>query len=248
MAGFGVAGLLFVGAVGSVTAAAVRGHEQPAVSDQVARYLESPRPMITAAEDPKLEVIRPAGKPLRVLFTGDSLTYGLYASKQELGFRGVMVSELSKGGPVEAASSERSGAGAGVVASIVDVPADLDLAIVELGTNDVGGQTPIPEFTQTYGDLLDKIRSKTPEVPLMCVGTWGSAGGGYGSDPYNQAIQNECEERGGMFVSMYGLYPVEANRGPAGLEMFGGVSDDFHPNDTGYRAIAELLLSRLDVR
>ncbi|WP_165839611.1 SGNH/GDSL hydrolase family protein [Rhodococcus sp. Eu-32] len=191
------------------------------------------------------QVVRPADRPLRVLFTGDSLTYGLYASTQDKGFRGVMVNELSKQGPVEAAASERSGAGAGVVASIVDVPDNLDLAIVELGTNDVGGQTPIPDFTATYGALLDKIRAKTPGVPLICVGTWGSAGGGFGSDPYNNVIEEQCTQRDGKFVTMYKLYPREDYRGPAGLEKFGGISDDFHPNDEGYRAIADTLLKRI---
>lgn len=234
-------------AVGGVVAMSVGGREQPPVSAKVSEYLASQQATNAEAVDYRLKVKRPASGPMRVLFTGDSLTYGLYASKQELGYRGVMVKELSKGGAVEAASSQRSGAGAGVVASIVDVPADLDLAIIELGTNDVGGQTPVPEFTKTYSDLLDKIRKKSPGVPLMCVGTWGSDGGGYGADPYNNAIAAECEKREGKFVTMYGLFPVEANKGPAGLAKFGGVSDDFHPNDTGYKAIADLLIKNLNI-
>lgn len=240
-----------LGALAAMTAAVagftfLAPEPTPPVSDAVASYAAN-QPDIQAALDKRLKVKRPTDRPMRVLFTGDSLTYGLYASKQELGYKGVMVSELSKGGPVEAASSQRSGAGAGVVASIVDVPDNLDLAIIELGTNDVGGQTPIPEFTKTYGALLDKIRAKTPDVPLMCVGTWGSAGGGYGSDPYNNVITAECEKRGGKFITMYNLFPNKAYKGPAGQPMFGGISDDFHPNDTGYRAIAELLLSNLNI-
>jgi acyl-CoA thioesterase-1 len=193
------------------------------------------------------QVTRPSEGPLRVLFAGDSLTYGLYASTQENGFRSLMVDAFEQGGPVEEFRGERSGAGAGDVASILDVPDNVQLAVIELGTNDVGGETPIAEFTETYAALLDKVMAKSPDSALLCVGTWGSAGGGYGSDPYNDAIEAECKIRDGVFVSMYNLFPAAANRGPAGVEAFGGVSDDFHPNDTGYRAIADLLLGNITI-
>lgn len=210
---------------------------------------ESPEPpkASSKAKDVRLVVERPAERPLRVLFAGDSLTYGLFASKQEKGFRYRMIDALSKDGPVDNQSAEKAGAGAADVSSVLDVPSGLDLAIIELGTNDVGAQTPMDEFTKTYSDLLDKIRAKSPTVPLLCVGTWGSDGGGYGSEPYNEVIEAECVKRDGKFVSLYNLYPVEAYRGPAGKDAFGGTSDDFHPNDSGYKAVADLLLASLKI-
>jgi lysophospholipase L1-like esterase len=158
-----------------------------------------------------------------------------------------MVDALSAGGPVTELRANRAGADTGAVSGILDAPTHLDLAIIELGTNDVVEKTPLPRFETVYGALLDRIRHESPGVPLLCVGTWGSEGGADGSDVYNEVIEDECGERGGTFVSLYGLYPVEANRGPAGRDVFGGTSDNFHPNDRGYRAIAELLLARISV-
>lgn len=208
--------------------------------------------LVAAAADDdaarNLSVSRPAERPLRVLFAGDSLTYGVAASSPARGFRPLMVGALSQAGPVEEFHTEQAGAGAGTVSNLLDVPAGLDLAIIELGTNNVGTRAPIPEFTATYSALLEKIRAGSPNVPLLCVGTWGSEGGGFGSDPYNAVIHSQCANRGGAFVSLYDVYAVAANRGPAGLDSVGGRSDPFHPNTQGHRAIAELLLSRIEIR
>ncbi|SDK45151.1 Lysophospholipase L1 [Cryobacterium psychrotolerans] len=205
---------------------------------------------LTLGADPENETVRvtrPAEGSLRVLFAGDSITYGLSAEDKDLGYRPLMVDALSAGGPVTELRANRAGADTGVVSGILNAPANLDLAIIELGTNDVVEKTPLPRFETVYGALLDRIRHESPAVPLLCVGTWGSEGGADGSDAYNAVIEDECGERGGAFVSLYGLYPVEANRGPAGRDVFGGTSDNFHPNDRGYRAIAELLLARISV-
>lgn len=197
----------------------------------------------TSAE--KLQVTRPSDGPMRILFVGDSITYGLAAKKPEFGFRPLMLEALGADGPVEELRVNRAGADTGTVAGLLNAPTDVDLAIVELGTNDVVEQTDIARFRELYGALLDRIRTESPGVPLMCVGTWGSEGGRDGSDAYNTVIEKACDSRGGAFVSLYRLYSNEANRGPAGRDVFGGTSDRFHPNDRGYRAIADLLLSRL---
>ncbi len=205
---------------------------------------------LTLGADPENETVRvthPAEGSLRVLFAGDSITYGLSAEHRDLGYRPLMVDALSAGGPVTELRANKAGADTGVVSGILNAPANLDLAIIELGTNDVVEKTPLPRFEAVYGALLDRIRHESPAVPLLCVGTWGSEGGADGSDAYNAVIEDECGERGGAFVSLFGLYPVEANRGPAGRDVFGGTSDNFHPNDRGYRAIAELLLARISV-
>lgn len=192
-----------------------------------------------------MQVSRPDHGPLRVLFVGDSITYGLSAEEQDRGYRPQMIDALSAGGPVEELGANRAGADTGVVSGLLDAPTQVDLAVIELGTNDVVEKTAIPRFRQTYGSLLERIRHESPRVPLLCVGTWGSEGGFDGSDAYNAVIEHECSGRGGTFASLYGLYAVEANRGPAGRDVFGGTSDGFHPNDRGYRAIAELLLGKI---
>lgn len=205
--------------------------------------LSSPTP----AADGSVRVTRPDDRPLRVLFVGDSISYGLNAELQDLGFRPLMVDALSADGPVQEFHKTRAGATTRTVSRLVDVPKNLDLAVVELGTNDVVDQTAPDDFARSYRALLQRVHTESPGVPLLCVGTWGSEGGADGSDTYNAVIDEECARQDGAFVSLYGLYPVTANRGPAGREVFGGTSDRFHPNDTGYRAIADLLLSRISI-
>ncbi|TFD26324.1 SGNH/GDSL hydrolase family protein [Cryobacterium cryoconiti] len=200
-----------------------------------------------SAADGTVRVTRTDDRPLRVLFVGDSISYGLNAQRQDLGFRPLMVDALAKGGPVQEFHTNRAGATTHAVSRLVDVPEGLDLAVVELGTNDVVDQTAPDDFARSYRALLHRVHTESPGVPLLCVGTWGSAGGADGSDTYNALIDRECARQGGAFVSLYGLYPIEANRGPAGRKVFGGTSDRFHPNDTGYRAIAALLLDRITV-
>ncbi|TFC84611.1 SGNH/GDSL hydrolase family protein [Cryobacterium sp. TMT3-29-2] len=204
-------------------------------------------PFSPPAADSTVQVDRPDERPLRVLFVGDSISYGLNAERQDLGFRPLMVDALSADGPIQEFHKNRAGATTRTVSRLVDVPENLDLAVVELGTNDVVHQTAPDEFARSYRALLRRLHTESPGVPLLCVGTWGSAGGADGSDAYNTLIDEECARQGGAFVSLYGLYPVEANRGPAGRDVFGGASDRFHPNDTGYRAIADLLLGRIAV-
>ena len=206
--------------------------------------LTSPPP----AADSTVRVTRPDDRPLRVLFVGDSISYGLNAQEQDLGFRPLMVDAFSADGPVQEFHKNRAGATTRSVSRLLNVPKNLDLAVVELGTNDVVDQTEPDDFASSYRSLLQRVHTESPGVPLLCVGTWGSAGGADGSDTYNAVIDEECARQGGAFVSLYGLYPIEANRGPAGRAVFGGTSDRFHPNDTGYRAIADLLLSRITVR
>ena len=203
------------------------------------------RAVENARDADEVRVTRPAEGPLRVLFVGDSITYGLSAEDQDRGYRPLMVDALSAGGPVEELRANRVGADTGTVSGILNAPTGVDLAIIELGTNDVVEKTTIPQFRANYGSLLERIRHESPGAPLLCVGTWGSEGGADGSDAYNAVIDDECDDRGGTFASLYGLYPEEANRGPAGRDVFGGTSDNFHPNDRGYRAIADLLLGRI---
>ncbi|MBC7442592.1 MAG: SGNH/GDSL hydrolase family protein [Ramlibacter sp.] len=200
------------------------------------------------AADTMAQVTRPDDRPLRVLFVGDSISYGLDAKLQDRGFRPVMVDALSTDGPVREFHKNRAGATTATVSGLVNVPENLDLALVELGTNDVVARTGPTEFEQSYESLLRRVHTESPDVPLVCVGTWGSAGGADGSDAYNAVIEDACARQGGAFVSLYGLYPEAANRGPAGRAVFGGTSDRFHPNDRGYRVIAELILGRISVR
>ena len=200
-----------------------------------------------SGEPEKLQVVRREGEPLRTLFAGDSLTGGLSADVETEGFKWLMLNELEKTGPVEEYNSNLSGGTTLQVSERYEVPAGLDLAVVELGTNDLS--TPITEFTDAYQSLIDRIVGGSPEVKLVCAGVWEGGGGSPEALQYDQVIRNICTANGGRFVPLRPIYTnFREVIGPVGAPAFGGVADDFHPNSAGHEAIAAALLSVIEAK
>ncbi|WP_458781234.1 SGNH/GDSL hydrolase family protein [Arthrobacter sp. D3-16] len=199
-----------------------------------------------AADEAKLvRLTFPADRPLRVLFAGDSLTGGFFASTKDRAFTELMKQSLAQKGPIEEARGEQAHATLSTVGGLVEVPAGLDLAVVELGTNDVGAKTEPTAFASQYAGLLEKIQAESPNVKILCASVWQSEG--TSMDVYNRAIQEQCEHAGGKYANISTLYGAAGHRGPEGLETWIGTSDTFHPNDIGHKAIANLLLERIKV-
>ncbi|MHA4848578.1 SGNH/GDSL hydrolase family protein [Rhodococcus sp. MSC1_016] len=188
-------------------------------------------------------VTRPDSGPLKVLFLGDSLTFGLYASNDAAGYRPQLVEEIREGGPVQELTAGQVG---GKVADITPQSyrsGGFSLAVVELGTADVN-KTDLPTFETNYRNLLTSVRATSPDVEFLCAGTWQDSKLG---DPYDQVIERLCLENGGAYVDLSSLFLGEGYRGPANLPKHGGISDNFHPNDYGYTAISDALLYRLRI-
>lgn len=199
-----------------------------------------------AAAEAEAKLVRmnfPTDHPLRLLITGDSLAGGFYASTQDNGFSKIVQAGLAQKGPVEALGASRAHATLSTVDSILDVPANIDLAIVELGTNDVGAKTDPKAFGDQYGALLDKVQRNSPTVAVLCLSTWQSPA--TTAPVYNTIIKDKCSKSGGKYVDLTSLFISEVNRGPAGVDTWVGKSDTFHPNDTGHKAIADLILERI---
>lgn len=175
----------------------------------------------------------------QVLVAGDSLSGGFDAITRDRGFVALVMDELA---PAKLHRAERAHQTLSTVSGITDVPEDVDIAIIELGTNDVGVGTPDDEFRETYQALLERITTASPEVQLVCVGTW--TGWGWTQD---QIIQDSCHDAGGTYVHLRDVFEDPSTRGPAGVETHRGLSDDFHPNNTGHERIAARILDALDV-
>lgn len=187
--------------------------------------------------------IRPhLASPLRVLFVGDSLTNGYYATTRQQAFAEQVRAALSADGPVVSFTSATNGGTLSTVAATLVLPPRLDLAIVELGTND-RGRTDIHRFTASYGRLVASIRAASPDAALVCVGAW-TTGSRPGDDSYDRAIEAQCEASGGRFASLAGIRGA-ATVGPLGSPTFQGDRDSFHPNDAGHAAIAEAIRATL---
>lgn len=189
-----------------------------------------------------VNVKTPVDRPLRFMVPGDSLSGGYYASTEAKGFRSIVSANLAKQVPVEELKASRAGAKLSTVGGLIGIPEGLDLAIIELGTNDTAGRTEIGAFTTQYAALLRSIKEGSPDVALICVGTWGS---GAGTDPYDKAVEDSCKAQGGQFVKISTVYASTENHSKKGEPTWNGPADDFHPNDLGHQKIADLILERI---
>lgn len=196
---------------------------------------------VHAGTDNPTIVHRPADGVLKVLYSGDSLTHGLFAPVETAGFRFIMTGEFEKTGTV---IPLKTGASGGITSSVAfnTLGYGHHIAVIELGTNDVG-PTSLAQFEADYSALLDEIATRSPGVQFICAGTWRPS-----SSDFDAIIEQECLERGGRYRPLQDLFNDSSNRGPAGLPVFGGTSDDFHPNGKGYAAIADRLLETVSVR
>lgn len=189
-------------------------------------------------------VDRPTDRPLRVLFIGDSLTWGSFASNEDLTYRAQIVSRLSAGGPVEPVLVGGPGERADEAAEgLTEVSGPIDVAFVQVGANDSVAITP-EEFRVDYHTLLDGVRELAPDAGLICAGVWNGPKLAAGMD---RELRPVCAAHDGLMVPLSKLYVDETLRGPEGSPLpSGGVRDQFHPNDAGHTAVAEAMLAALD--
>lgn len=210
----------------------------------------SPRPVPTfysgtTTETPTdIEFPRQADGSIGAVFLGDSLTYGLFASSEDAGYRPQVVNALSAVAPVNASRGGQTGNTVATVSESSEIPADTGLVVLALGTNDVWN-TPVPDYTAQYKALIEKVRTSAPDAVLVCLSVWANPDG---ARDYNPPISAACEAAGGTYVLISDLFDTEGMRGPSGVEAFGGTSDDFHPSDAGYAAIADRVTAALQLQ
>jgi acyl-CoA thioesterase-1 len=180
------------------------------------------------------------GVAVRIMFIGDSLAAGYFATTRAAGFSELTIAALREIGQVEPVTASKAG-GNVKAGSIVDLPQDVDVVVVELGTNDSLHTLP-HTFARQYGGLLRRIRETSPSARLVCLGLWRER---WRAWPYDAAIRSQARRHDATFVPLTDTYRDSATRGPAGIAVENGQSDTFHPNDHGHRAIADRLLASL---
>jgi acyl-CoA thioesterase I len=195
----------------------------------------------SAGAPPAVPVVRPADRPLRVLFIGDSLMWGSFASDESLTYRARIVSALGEDGPVEAVKVGGPGVRASeATTALREQQGPFDLVFVEVGANDSVKIAPA-QFSADYAELLGEVRALAPDAGLVCDGVWNGIDE---ATPFDRELRPVCAEHGGVVVPLSDLYIDETLRGPEGSVVPGGaVRDEFHPNDLGHEAIAEVMLA-----
>jgi acyl-CoA thioesterase I len=166
---------------------------------------------------------------------GDSISAGKYAVSSDQIFPARIAAGLGMRLELIARSGARAAWALPELAAIHAArPA---LVTIELGTNDVGFNTPPDVFAQQYEAIVAAVSAPATEV--ICLGSW------LPSDAYDAAIRDACERHGGIFASLSGFYFVNEFHAPDGVATFIGRSDWFHPGNQGHAAIAAIVLASL---
>jgi acyl-CoA thioesterase-1 len=190
---------------------------------------------------------RPIAGPLRILFVGDSLTVGDYATRGDHAFPALVSAALRRRGIVTELLRAKVGVKASYWATRPLPTADL--VVLELGTNDFSKNlTPPRTFDRDYQRLVAHLRATSPRAILLCLSIWRSARHAYRYHDehiatYNSTIANDCHD--GAYVPISQLFDRRANRTPAARTALPGAPDGFHPNNRGHHAIAAAILAAL---
>jgi len=197
--------------------------------------------------------------PTSVWIIGDSLTRGLFASREPTAYRNILFNQLRDQFPGQIRQTFWSG-----VCTLAGMEQQWDawsgkpqLVFIELGINDLGGNRDCPQIEEQdwrvhYGMMLDRIIAASPNVQIV-VGTIPWSGWDIESEGwqkalrYNDWIRSEAEKRN---IAVADLWAATLNKRdgvstPEQASVFPPYyhGDDFHPNDTGHQRLANTFMA-----
>lgn len=236
----------YVGALNGASSPEEIAADQQRSQDLLEKYASEQEQKEAEAEyNSRFHITMPDDEPLRIFFAADSLGAGYHASTMEQGYRWLVEDYFEQFGAVESsAGTKDADEPLFQVGNIQGVPeSGIDVAVVELGTNDAE-RTDLVNFRSQYRELLRSIRSGSPDAAIVCVGLWGYEGV---VRNYDSIISQVCAQEGGKYVSIKRYFAQEGTIGPEGRDTWIGPADAFHPNDLGHQLIADRILSVLTV-
>jgi lysophospholipase L1-like esterase len=172
----------------------------------------------------------------KIVFVGDSITVGMYATSDATTFRGRLEDRV----PCYAETI----AGSGDQTKDVDLAsvraAAGDIYVIELGTNDANGHpTGVPVKPAVFASRLRTVaraaRAGSPSCRLVFLTVWQALAM---RRPYDARIAAVAATYGRHLVSIASIKDDLGYRGPPDVRTFLGLSDAWHPNDAGHDAIA----------
>jgi lysophospholipase L1-like esterase len=166
---------------------------------------------------------------------GDSISAGRYATTQAQTFPFVVAAGLGMNLDLIARSGTKAAWGVQQIPAVN--AAHPALVTIELGTNDVGFNTPGDAFTSQYDEIVSSVSG--PNSRVLCIGSW------LPSPSFDDIIRTACEKHGGTFVSLDGFYAAVDFHAPDGGSSYLGRTDWFHPGNQGHAAIAAAIIAAL---
>lgn len=210
------------------------------------RALQRDTPRLPEAHGPRDGLIGSGGprtaRPLRVLVVGDSTSVGTGVPKLDEGVPGHLARAIIARhvtGAVAWRAVGRNGATAAEVLAefaTAAVAAHFDLGVVMVGWNDTLRLRSGREFARALGRLLDRLHAASPDAQLVVVAP--PVFGRFAAlpNPLRWGLGRHAlglTRRAGRVARAH-----SAALAP-GFDGHSVASDRFHPDATGYRAIAE---------
>lgn len=125
---------------------------------------------------------------------------------------------------------------------------DLELVVIQLGDN-VNTDEKLAIFAEGSRRLLEYVRTNCPKARVVWVGAW------YQTDAKQEQMKEACEQTGCTFIDIRHLATADNKnsvgntytdeKGNQQTITSAGVAS--HPNDTGFKAIANLILYKLGI-
>ena len=185
---------------------------------------------------------------LRLMPLGDSITWGVGSSTGN-GYRAALHDELAADGhPLDFVGSLRGGAMSDAdneghsgyridqVAALTDAALaryQPNVVTLEIGTNDLNGNYQVSTATTRLRSLVDQITRDVPNATVLVASLVVSTSGTEEQyrAAYNQAIPGivQSEQAAGKHVGYVDMSAVTT----------ADLSDSLHPNDNGYRKMAD---------
>jgi len=166
---------------------------------------------------------------------GDSISAGRFATAQDGTFPALVADKLGMTLNLVARSGAKAAWALPQLGPIQ--AAHPALVTIELGTNDVGFNTPVDIFAAQYDAIVSAVSG--PQTRVLCIGSWLPSAG------FDAVIAQTCERHGATYVSLNGFYAVNDFHASDGGSSYLGRTDWFHPGDQGHAAIAAAVLSAL---
>lgn len=210
--------------------------------------------LVTLASVPVLALLpKPsagAARPPRIVFFGDSLTYGLHASEPDRAFAQLLRARLAHtddNGPAYFFLQDPYGLLDDAERRLPYVlAAQPTLVFLELGHHEIwSNQAEIDRFEERYARLLDQLLANDAEVLPSTLAWLGDPPGSFAhaaSLTINRIILRLAEVRGltvaDLWTPTYLRYELLSTEDDQSfIAPYRG--DNLHPNDAGHRALAD---------
>lgn len=205
-----------------------------------------------AATPPAPQLVRPAAlpavcgtdNPIKVGVVGDSVTLiGTGASDPSKSWVNLYIAQLSTacgGTPVQRYdATEGRDACCYVLQTVTTVPSGMDIVLFGDGINNEHETDSTGAYVYTAqdsyiaysDDVMYRIRAANPTARIDCMGIWDLQTPR--EQEFDYLYQAGCHHYGGVFTQVSGMWGYTPYRSPNPYD-----STLFHPNDTGYAAIA----------